>query len=834
MHKHDHDENSAPNQAREFKPTDPTAHLARGVDGAEPPFEADGAHETRRHKTAAGLSSIYETFHHGVKEMGVRRTTRTLRALNQKDGFDCPSCAWPDADGDRSIAAFCENGAKAVASEATTTRLTPDVFAQRSISDLLECSDVELEKLGRITQPMIRPRDSNYYQPISWDEAFGVIGDELRALQSPDGAVFYTSGRTSNEAAFLYGLFARQFGTNNLPDCSNMCHESSGTGLSEVIGFGKSTVRLDDFAAADAIFVIGQNPGTCHPRMLTELQKAARNGCRIVAVNPLPESGLIRFKNPQEPLRLLGRGTDLACLHLPVRINGDVALLKGIMKEMLDEDARHVRRILAHDFIDHHTEGFEAFAADIRAESWDRIVSHSGISRELIRQAAEVAMSSERMICCWAMGITQHKNGVANVQTIVDFALLRGQIGRRGAGVCPVRGHSNVQGDRTVGIWEKMSPEFLAALGKEFHFSPPTKHGFDTVRSIEAMHQGKIGVFVGMGGNFLAATPDTRYTSEAIERCALTVQVSTKLNRAHLVTGRQALILPCLGRTEIDRRESGEQFVTVEDTTGVVHMSRGVLPPASEHLRSEIAIIAGIAAATLGKRTTVAWQRLAANYDGIRDHIEHVVPGFTQYNTRVRQPGGFYLPNDPYQGKFKTESRRAKFTVHPIPDHDLVPGQLLLTTIRSHDQFNTTIYSERDRYRGIVDGRRVVFLNQQDIDRLGLERDQWVDLTSHFEGETRLAARFKVVPYPIPVGCAAAYYPETNVLVPVRSVADKSNQPASKSIVISIQPSGVGAAERTAAQGAEGAMARRREPRIKRRRRTELKSRALNASDPLP
>ena len=789
MHRHDHDENSAPNQARTLKPTDPSAHLAHGVDGAQPPLEHDGADDHRRHKTAAGLASIYETLHFGMKEMGARRTARTLRALNQKDGFDCPGCAWPDPDGDRKVAEFCENGAKAVSSEATGKRLTPEIFAERSISDLLECRDMELEALGRITHPMVRRRGSDHYEPIEWGDAFDLIGEELRALPSPDGAVFYTSGRTSNEAAFLYGLFARQFGTNNLPDCSNMCHESSGTGLSEVIGFGKATVRIDDFAAADAIFVIGQNPGTCHPRMLTELQKAARNGCKIVSVNPLAETGLIKFKNPQEPLHYLGRGTDLACLFLPVRINGDVALLKGIMKEMLEEDERTGGRILAHDFIEHHTEGFDAFAADLRAESWDRIVRESGIERAQIREAAEIAMRSERMICSWAMGITQHKNGVANVQTILDFALLRGQIGRRGAGVCPVRGHSNVQGDRTVGIWEKMSPEFLAALGKEFNFSPPEKHGFDTVRSIEAMHQGQIGVFVGMGGNFLAATPDTKYTSEAMARCSLTVQVSTKLNRGHLVTGQQALILPCLGRSEMDRQASGEQFVTVEDTTGVVHMSRGVLPPASEHLRSEIAIIAGMARATLGATTTVDWERLAADYDRIREHIEHVVPGFTQYNARVRQPGGFYLPNDPYQGKFKTDTRRAKFTVHPIPDHGLADGQLLLMTVRSHDQFNTTIYDERDRYRGISHGRRVIFMNQADIDRRGLERDQWVDITSHFEGETRRASRFKVVPYQIPVGCAASYYPETNVLVPLRAVADKSNQPASKSVVITLAPS---------------------------------------------
>ncbi len=763
--------------------------IAAGVPGAQPPLESDGADEGRRHTTAAGLYAIYETGYFGFRKMGAGRSLQTLLKVNQKDGFDCPSCAWPDPDGDRHIAEFCENGAKAVATEATTARLTPDVFARHSISSLLARPDMWLDELGRITHPMIRRPDADYYEPVSWDEAFAIVADELRALESPDAACFYTSGRTSNEAAFLYGLFARQFGTNNLPDCSNMCHESSGTGLNEVIGFGKATVRIEDFAEADAIFVIGQNPGTCHPRMLTELQKAARNGCRIVSVNPLKEPGLMRFSNPQEPLNILLPGTKLASLFLPVRINGDVAVLKGIMKEMLEEDERRGGEVLNRDFIAQQTEGFAAFADDLRRESWDRIVEQSGITRDLIREAAQIAITSERMICSWAMGITQHKNGVANVQTIVNFALLRGHVGRRGAGICPVRGHSNVQGDRTMGIWEKMSPEFMKAIGAEFGFTPPALHGFDTVQSIKAMHNGQVKVFVGLGGNFLAATPDTNYTSEALQRCRLTVQISTKLNRGHLITGRQALILPCLGRTERDVQAAGPQFVSVEDTTGVVHMSRGALEPASPHLRSEPSIVAGMAAAVLGSSSTVKWRELIEDYDNIRTHIERVVPGFAQYNARVRQPGGFYLPNAPHDGRFLTASKRAKFTVHPIPVHDLAPGQLLLTTLRSHDQFNTTIYSENDRYRGIANGRRVVFLNADDIAARGLVKDQWVDLVSHFEGQVRRAERFKVVPYDIPTGSAAAYYPETNVLVAIGSVADGSNQPASKSVIISLEPS---------------------------------------------
>jgi molybdopterin-dependent oxidoreductase alpha subunit len=770
------------------RPTDPNAHLAQGVAGDEPPLEDKGALEGHRHETAAGLTAVYQTTRFGLKEMGIKRSLQTLLKVNQKDGFDCPSCAWPDPDGHRKMAEFCENGAKAISIEATVKRVTPAMFAGHPISEMIKQRDVWLDELGRITHPMHRRKGSDHYEPISWEDAFELVGQELRGLDSPDEAAFYTSGRASNEAAFLWGLLARQFGTNNLPDCSNMCHESSGTGLNETIGIGKASVRIDDFEHADAIFVIGQNPGTNHPRMLTELQKAARNGAKIVSVNPLIETGLIRFQNPQEPIHMLLPGTKMASMFLQVRINGDIALLKGIMKEMLEEDERTGGKVLAHDFIAQQTEGFEAFAADLRQESWDRIVKQSGISREQIHEAAQIAIKSERMITSWAMGITQHKSGVANVQTIVNFNLLRGQIGRRGAGVCPVRGHSNVQGDRTVGIWEKMSPTFMSALGKEFDFTPPPKHGFDTVRSIEAMHQGQVKIFVALGGNFLAAAPDTHYTAEALQKCRLTVQISTKLNRGHLITGEQALILPCLGRTEIDVQKSGPQFVTCEDTTCVVHMSKGVLEPASPHLKSEPAIVAGIARATLRDNTKVDWEGLIDNYDGIREHIEHVIPGFDQYNVRVRQPGGFYLPNEPNKGRFSTPSKRARFTAHPIPEHPLAENQLLFMSMRSHDQFNTTIYGENDRYRGIFNGRRVVFLNTEDMTHLGLKKDQWVDLISHFESETRRAERFKVVPYDIPRGCAAAYYPETNVLVPIRDTADGSNQPVSKSLIISIEP----------------------------------------------
>jgi molybdopterin-dependent oxidoreductase alpha subunit len=788
------DENSAPNQVDVRKPLQAPQDLAPSgtipASAAQPPQPQTSPDISAPATSAGGVPAVTKALGMSLSRMGARRSLKTLLKLNQKGGFDCPSCAWPDPDGHRSVAEFCENGAKAVASEATTARAGPDFFARHSIDDLARQSDAWLDRQGRLTHPMLLREGARQYEPVSWDEAFRLIADELNALDSPDEAAFYTSGRTSNEAAFMYQLFVRQFGTNNLPDCSNMCHESSGLALTQTIGIGKGTVTLEDFDHADAVFVIGQNPGTNHPRMLTTLQHAARRGCEIVSVNPLPEAGLIRFKHPQEVAGLVGRGTPIASLHLPVRVNGDVAVLKGIMKEMLEADERSGGKVLAHDFIRERCEGFEAFAEGLRRESWDVIVEQSGVPRDLIRRAAQVAALARRMICCWAMGITQHKNAVANVQSIVNLCLLGGHVGRKGAGLCPVRGHSNVQGDRTVGIWEKMSPVFRENLAREFNFTPPPKDGHDAVNTIAAMHGGRVKVFFAMGGNFLSATPDTEYTAEAMRRCRLTAQVSTKLNRGHLVTGRQALILPCLGRTERDVQAGGEQFVSVEDSMGVVHASRGVLEPASPHLLSEPAIVARLARAVLGGRTTVDWEGLAAHYDRVRDHVERVVPGFERYNERVREPGGFYLPNGPRVGRFTTASGKARFTVHPVPRHDLAEDQLMLMTIRSHDQFNTTVYSEDDRYRGVFGGRRVVFVNEADLRRLGLRDGQSVDVTSHFEGERRTARRFLTVAYPIPPRCAAAYFPEANVLVPLRSVSDGSNQPASKSVAVTLTPAG--------------------------------------------
>ncbi|HEX8476146.1 MAG TPA: FdhF/YdeP family oxidoreductase [Pyrinomonadaceae bacterium] len=761
---------------------------------AQPPEEFTGIQITRRKEVAGGVAAVVSSFKHAYNEMGVARSIRTLSQLNQKDGFDCPGCAWPDPDGERSHVEFCENGAKHVADEATTKRVAPDFFRQWSVSDLSHKSDYWLGRQGRITQPMMLRRGGTHYEAISWDEAFSTIADELNALDSPDEAAFYTSGRTSNEAAFLYQLFVRQFGTNNLPDCSNMCHESSGSALTPTIGIGKGTVTLDDFHHAEAIFVIGQNPGTNHPRMLTALQDAKRQGCRIVHINPLPETGLNRFKHPQEVSGIVGTGTALADLFLQVRINGDVALLKGIMKEMLEEEARRPDEILDRKFIAEQTAGFDEFARALDEVSWGDITEQSGIGREGIRAAAEIMMRSRRTIACWAMGLTQHKNAVANIQEIVNLLLLRGQIGKPGAGACPVRGHSNVQGDRTMGIWERPTEAFLDALAREFDFEPPRRHGLDTVETIKAMHVGRVKVFFALGGNFLSATPDTEYTAEALRRTRLTVQVSTKLNRAHLITGEQALILPCLGRTERDVQTSGEQFVSMENSMGVVHASRGTLAPASEHLLSEPAIVARLAHATLttqrlSNSSNIDWMWLAEDYDRIRDLVSRVLPGFEDYNRRVRQPGGFYLPNLAREGRFQTATGRANFTVHELPRHRLEAGQFIMMTIRSHDQFNTTIYGLDDRYRGIHNERRVVFLNADDIKEAGLESGEVVDLVSHFDGEERIARRFIVVAYSIPRRCAATYFPETNVLVPIGSVADKSNTPASKSVVITLRPS---------------------------------------------
>jgi len=737
---------------------------------------------------AGGIPAIVSALRHAVGETGVFRAGRLLLDLNQFQGYDCPGCAWPDPDQHRSVAEFCENGAKAIAEEATVRRVGPEFFSRWSVAELSHRNDYWLGKQGRLTHPMVLAPGSSHYQPIGWDEAFALVASELRALDSPDEAVFYTSGRTSNEAAFLYQLFVRELGTNNLPDCSNMCHESSGVALGETLGLGKGSVTLEDFDHVQLIVVIGQNPGTNHPRMLTALQRAVERGALIVSVNPLPEAGLIRFRHPQRPLDLVGKGTPLASLFLPVRINGDVPLLLGVAKTLL-EMAESRPEIVARDFIAAHTEGFEAWEAAVRAAPWDALVAGSGISREQMRALAELLASHERIIFSWAMGLTQHRNAVHNIQEIVNLLLLRGSIGKPGAGTCPVRGHSNVQGDRTVGITERPSAAFLDRLREVVKFEPPRAHGLDTVESIRAMAEGRAKVFFALGGNFLSATPDTALTGKALQSTRLTVHVSTKLNRSHLVAGRTGLILPALGRTEWDVQASGRQRVSVENSMGVVHQSQGSLPPVSEELRSEPAIVAGLARATLGAKSKVDWEGLAGDYDRIRDLIEKVVPGFERYNQRVREPGGFHLPNGPREGRFTTPGGKARFTVHPVPSEPLGPGQLMMMTIRSHDQFNTTIYGLEDRYRGIGRERRVVLMNAGDLRERGLSAGRLVDLTSHFQGEARVARRFVAVEYPIPPRCCATYFPEANVLVPLGAVAEKSNTPASKSVVVTVAAS---------------------------------------------
>jgi len=731
-------------------------------------------------RVAAGFAGISKSFGIGLAEAGMRRTWGAMRTVNKFGGYDCPGCAWPDPDGHRSGFEFCENGAKAFATEATRKRVTPAFFAEHSVHYLSEQPDMWLDKQGRLTEPMYLREGSDYYEPITWSNAFRLISDSLGNLQTADEAVLYTSGRTSNEAAFLWGTLARQIGTNNLPDCSNMCHESSGYALTKVIGIGKGTVRLSCFEKADLILVIGQNPGTNHPRMLTALANCKRNGGSVVSINPLEETGMRRFKHPQEMLRMFGSGTKIADDHFPVKINGDAALLKGVMKVVLKEGK------LNQDFIDAHTEGFEEFKQAIEKTDWEDIVTGSGISKERLTKLGKVVSNSKNLIICWAMGLTQHKNSVSVIQEIANLLLMGGHFGRPGAGACPVRGHSNVQGDRTVGIQHNPTPGFIDRLGKATGFTAPYDGGFDTVEAVRAMLNNKVRLFMGMGGNIVSAMSDTEQVASGIRNVDLTVQISTKLNRSHLVTGKEALILPCLGRTEVDNQQSGEQFVTVENSMSVVHMSRGSLVPASTYLLSEPAIVTGIGAACFGSEP-FDWGSMLQNYDLIRDLIEQVIPGFQDFNSRVREDGGFYLPNGPRDGPtWDTISGKAHFTVHSLPDAVALAGQFTMMTVRSHDQYNTTIYGMDDRYRGIYGARRVVLMNPADMSELGINSGDEVDLTSHFQNRSIYAPSWKVIPYEIPKGDICTYFPEANVLVPLDSVAEGSNTPTSKSVAVTV------------------------------------------------
>ncbi len=757
--------------------------------GAQPPATFTGLKLREPKQKSAGVPGILTAAKHVAKYVGPVKAAKVMFRLNQHGGIDCPGCAWPDPDDDRSkLGEYCENGVKAIAEETQKKKLTADFFAAHSVEEMLGWSDFEIGKQGRLAEPMLLREGATHYTPVSWDTAFRIIAEQLNELDSPDEAVFYTSGRTSNEAAFLYQLFVREFGTNNLPDCSNMCHESSGAGLSETLGIGKGSVTLTDFYEAEVVIIMGQNPGTNHPRMLSALERCKENGGKIITINPLPEAGLMTFVNPQRPGKLITGGTALSDLFLQVKVNGDVALLKAIMLLLWHEEQKHPEAVFDWDFITRKTEGYEAFINQLKGYDFEQLAQACGVHRLQIKKAVEMLRFRKKIIICWAMGLTQHENGVENVREIVNLLLLKGAIGKPGAGTCPVRGHSNVQGDRTVGIWEAPRPEMLDRLRETFGFEPPRHHGFATVDAIKAMYERRVGVFFAMGGNFLSATPDTEYTAQALRNCDLTVHVSTKLNRSHLVHGRQALILPCLGRTDRDMQASGEQFVSTENSMGVVQSSQGILDPPSEYLRSEPAIVAGLAKATLGDKSFVDWDRLISNYDHIRDAIERVIPGFEDYNQRVREPGGFYLPNGAREQRFNTPSGRARFTLNEVPKTIIVPGEYLMMTIRSHDQYNTTIYGLDDRYRGIYNERRVVLMNRQDMTDAGLAPEQVVNLVGEHQGQVRIARRFKVVPYDIPRRCVATYFPEANVLVPVDAFARTSKTPVSKSVPVRILP----------------------------------------------
>jgi molybdopterin-dependent oxidoreductase alpha subunit len=761
-----------------FKPMSTTSPL---LPSSTPPEALTGIAVSDQKTAAAGLKAVAISMKHVLGQAGLMRGSAAMLKLNQKGGFDCPSCAWPDPDDHRSQFEFCENGAKAIASEITVKRVTPAFFEEHSVVALAEQSDFWMDQAGRLTQPMVLREGATHYEPLSWEAAFELIAQELNALDSPDEAVFYTSGRASNEAAFLYQLFARQFGTNNLPDCSNMCHESSGAALMASVGVGKGTVTLNDLETAETILIFGQNPGTNHPRMLSSLQKAVEAGAHIVGVNPMKEAGLTGFMHPQQVKGMLGLATPLADEFLQVRQNGDQALLKGLCRVLIEDGT------VDEAFIAEHTVGFESYREHLLGLDWAVLEQESGIAQETMRRVARRCASGERkVVSCWAMGLTQHRNAVATIQEVANLHLLLGALGRPSAGLCPVRGHSNVQGDRTMGIFEKMPAWFHDSLDREFGFQSPRHHGWDTVAAIQAMHEGRGKVFYALGGNFLQATPDTNYTAEALRRCRLTVHLATKLNRSHLITGKIGLILPCLGRSEKDYMGGKEQFVTVENSMSVVHQSVGHLPAASSELLSEVMIVARTAAATLGAGSTVPWLELAQDYDLIRERIERVVPGFEHFNQRVRVEGGFYMPNSARQRRWDTASGRAQFAVHDLDCIQPEPGQLVLQTLRSHDQFNTTVYGLDDRYRGISNERRIVFMNPQDMKQRGISPLKPVDLTSHFEGETRLAKGFLAVPYDLPTGACAGYFPELNVLVPVRSFAKVSLTPTSKSVLVTV------------------------------------------------
>ncbi|HCN48474.1 MAG TPA: hypothetical protein DIT10_05175 [Chryseobacterium sp.] len=757
---------------------------------AENPFTLLDLKLTHVEKAAAGVPAVMAAFSDLFEEKTPVRGMRALFKMNQMGGFDCPSCAWPDPDDERSVLGeYCENGAKALAEEATTKRVTPEFFKQNSVYDLAKLDDYQIGKMGRLTDPMYLAPGATHYEPISWDNAFKKIAEHFNALESPDEAAFYTSGRTSNEASFVYQLFAKEFGTNNMPDCSNMCHETSGSALRPTIGIGKGTVTLEDFYDAEVIVIIGQNPGTNAPRMMSALAKGKKNGAKIIAINPLPEAGLMGFINPQNVKAILTGGVQLADLYLPVKINGDMALLKALELLLIEFEMENPGKVFDEDFIKDKTVGYEDFMKQFDQYKLDELAELSGVSKEAIRQAAEMIAFKKRIIVSWGMGLTQQPNGVDMIREILNILLLKGSIGKPGAGVCPVRGHSNVQGNRTMMIDEKPTEEQLDRLENFYGFKVPRKHGYDVVRAIKAIHEEKIKVMFCMGGNFLSATPDTTYTANALRKLNLLVCVSTKLNRGHLVHGKEALILPTYGRSDKDIVNGEVQIITTENSMGVVQSSKGMLDAVSDNLINETQIVCRMAMATLGDRSVVNWQRYHDSYDAVRDDIEQCIPGFTDYNVRVRQKGGFYLPNAARdeQSFSKELGGRAPFTLTEIPDNTLASDEYMMATTRTHDQFNTTIYGLDDRYRGIKNERRVIFMNQKDIDKAGFKAGDKVDLYNYDDGIERVAPLFIIVSYQIPEKNTVTYFPETNVLVSVNNVVKESNMPASKYVKIKIK-----------------------------------------------
>lgn len=740
-------------------------------------------------ETAAGLRSIQTVAYRIWEETYVGKGVKTLFKLNQPKGLDCPSCAWPDPDAKEvsKIAEYCENGAKAIAWESSSNKLNASFFEQYSIDDLLEKSDHWLEKQGRLTAPMVLKEGQHHYSPISWEEAFSLMAEKLQALDHPDQAIFYTSGRTSNEAAFLYQCFVRQFGTNNLPDCSNMCHEASGKALTETVGIGKASVILNDIPKAELLIVMGQNPGTNAPRMLTAMEKLKQNGGKIVSVNPLPETGLLQFRNPQKPWEWIGKPTTIHDLHLQVKVNGDLPLLKALLLLMLEEEKLQPGKVFDLDFIHEKTNGYQTLISHLEKLDLKKLIQETGIPESQIRELANLLIVKKNIIIAWAMGITQHRNAENTIREIVNILLLKGSIGKAGAGTLPVRGHSNVQGDRTMGIWEKMPKSFMQRLGKIFEFRPPEKEGVHAVGAIHAMAEGKAKVFMGMGGNFALAAPDTDKVFEGLKQCTLTLHVSTKLNRSHLIHGKNALILPCLGRTEKDYSSHSSQFVSTEDTAGRVRMSHGDLEPISPHLKSEVGIICDMARAVLGPSNNTDWEGMKENYDLIREKIEAVIPGFDQYNEKIRKAGGFYLPNGARDRNFNTPDKKAQLTVNSLNPTRKPETPFILMTVRSHDQFNTTIYGYDDRYRGISNSREVVMMNAEDMKKYGCEAGDLVKLTSIFAGEKRILTGFQVVPYNISPGCLSVYFPEGNVLVALDNNSTEIQCPASKYIEVFLE-----------------------------------------------